>query len=151
MNELSNLKSPEGSRTTRKRVGRGHGSGWGKTSGRGHKGQNSRSGGGVRLGFEGGQMPMYRRLPKRGFKNHFRVEYDLVNVRDLARFEAGAEVGPEQLAAAGLVRKGRLIKLLGDGEVGAALTLKVHKASKSATAKVQAAGGSIEVINGDRG
>ena len=105
MNELSELKAPEGSRRTRQRVGRGPGSGSGKTSGRGHKGQNSRSGGGVPIGFEGGQMPYYRRAPKHGFKNRFRTEYNVVNIGELATFDNGATVGVEELVKAGLVRK----------------------------------------------
>ncbi len=150
MNELSQLRGPEGSTRTRKRIGRGPGSGTGKTAGKGHKGQRARSGGGVRPGFEGGQMPVFRRLPKHGFKNRFRVEYDLVNVRALERFEAGSEVGPAELVAAGLVRDGRLVKLLGDGSLDRVLTVRVHKASKSAIEKVQGAGGTVEVIRGQR-
>ena len=151
MNELSKLRPPEGSTRNRRRVGRGPGSGLGKTSGRGHKGQRSRSGGGVRVGFEGGQMPLFRRLPKRGFKNPFRKTYSVVNVRDLGRFEAGTEVGPAQLERAGLTDKGAPVKLLGDGDLAVTLKLRVHKASKSAVAKVEAAGGTVEVICGDRG
>ncbi|MBR57734.1 MAG: 50S ribosomal protein L15 [Myxococcales bacterium] len=148
MSELSNLKPSEGSTRTRNRVGRGPGSGNGKTSGRGHNGQNSRSGGGVPIGFEGGQMPLYRRLPKHGFKNPFRVEFDIVNLFQIQRFDAGSEIGPEELLAAGLVRRGRKIKLLGSGEIDKKLTLRVHKASKSAAAKIEAAGGNVEVISG---
>ncbi len=148
MSELSNLKPCKGSKRTRSRVGRGPGCGNGKTSGRGHGGQNSRSGGGVPIGFEGGQMPLYRRLPKHGFKNPFRVEFDIVNLFQMKRFDAGAEIGPDELAAAGLVRRGRKVKLLGSGEVDKKLTLRVHKASKSAAAKIEAAGGNVEVISG---
>ncbi len=151
MNELSKLQVPEGSTKDRKRVGRGIGSGLGKTSGKGHKGQRSRSGAGIRIGFEGGQMPLFRRLPKRGFKNPFRKTYSVVNLRDLGRFEAGSEVGPAQLERAGLTDKGAQVKLLGDGELSVTLKLRVHKASKSAVAKVEAAGGTVEVISGDRG
>ena len=151
MNELSKLQTPEGSTRDRKRVGRGTGSGLGKTCGKGHKGQRSRSGSGIRIGFEGGQMPLFRRLPKRGFKNPFKKTYSVVNLRDLARFEAGTEIGPAQLERAGLADKGRQVKLLGDGDLSISLTLRVHKASKSAVEKVQAAGGTVEVICGDRG
>ncbi|MFC0212801.1 50S ribosomal protein L15 [Paenibacillus chartarius] len=145
--KLHELSSAPGSRHTRKRVGRGVGSGMGKTSTRGHKGQNARSGGGVRLGFEGGQNPLYRRLPKRGFNNPFRVEYAVVNVQDLNAFEAGTEVTPELLKQAGLV-KDQLdgIKILGTGELTVKLTVKANKFSQSAVEKIQAAGGQTEVI-----
>jgi large subunit ribosomal protein L15 len=145
--KLHELSSAPGSRHTRKRVGRGVGSGMGKTSTRGHKGQNARSGGGVRLGFEGGQNPLYRRLPKRGFNNKFRVEYAVVNVQDLNAFEAGTEVTPELLKQAGLV-KDQLdgIKILGTGELTVKLTVKANKFSQSAVDKIQAAGGQTEVI-----
>ncbi|KIL39749.1 50S ribosomal protein L15 [Gordoniibacillus kamchatkensis] len=145
--KLHDLSSAEGSRHTRKRVGRGVGSGMGKTSTRGHKGQNARSGGGVRLGFEGGQNPLYRRLPKRGFNNPFRTEYAVVNVQDLNAFEAGTEVTPELLKQAGLV-KDQLdgIKILGSGELNVKLTVKANKFSQSAVEKIQAAGGQTEVI-----
>jgi large subunit ribosomal protein L15 len=145
--KLHELSSAPGSRQTRKRVGRGVGSGMGKTSTRGHKGQNARSGGGVRLGFEGGQNPLYRRLPKRGFNNQFRTEYAVVNVQDLNAFEAGTEVTPELLKQAGLV-KDQLdgIKILGTGELTVKLTVKANKFSQSAVEKIQAAGGQTEVI-----
>lgn len=145
--KLHELSSAPGSRHTRKRVGRGVGSGMGKTSTRGHKGQNARSGGGVRLGFEGGQNPLYRRLPKRGFNNPFRTEYAVVNVQDLNAFEAGTEVTPELLKQAGLV-KDQLdgIKILGTGELTVKLTVKANKFSQSAVEKIQAAGGQTEVI-----
>jgi large subunit ribosomal protein L15 len=145
--KLHELSSAPGSRHTRKRVGRGVGSGMGKTSTRGHKGQNARSGGGVRLGFEGGQNPLYRRLPKRGFNNKVRVEYAVVNVQDLNAFEAGTEVTPELLKQAGLV-KDQLdgIKILGTGELTVKLTVKANKFSQSAVDKIQAAGGQTEVI-----
>jgi large subunit ribosomal protein L15 len=145
--KLHELSSAPGSRHTRKRVGRGVGSGMGKTSTRGHKGQNARSGGGVRLGFEGGQNPLYRRLPKRGFNNKFRTEYAVVNVQDLNAFEAGTEVTPELLKQTGLV-KDQLdgIKILGNGELTVKLTVKANKFSKSAVEKIQAAGGQTEVI-----
>ena len=143
MNELSNLKAPEGSTRKRNRVGRGPGSGNGKTCGKGHKGQKSRAGGGVPIGFEGGQMPAYRRLPKYGFKNRFRTSYDVVNVSDLARFEAGTTVTIADLVAARLVRKGSLVKLLGNGELAHAVTVHAHKASKSAEEKMAKAGGGV--------
>ncbi|PLY01133.1 MAG: 50S ribosomal protein L15 [Desulfuromonas sp.] len=145
--DLSNLKPAIGSTKNRKRLGRGPGSGTGKTSGKGHKGQNARSGGGVKPGFEGGQMPLQRRLPKRGFTPLTRKEYALVNLRDLAQFEPDSVVDAEALSKCGLV--GRLkdgIKILGDGELGHALTVKAHKFSKSAVSKIEAAGGKVEVI-----
>ncbi|NLL53360.1 MAG: 50S ribosomal protein L15 [Peptococcaceae bacterium] len=145
--KLHELKPAEGSTRSRKRVGRGDGSGLGNTSGRGHKGQKSRSGGGVRPGFEGGQMPMMRRLPKRGFTNIFKKEYTVINVSDLEeRFENGAEVSIESLYAAGLINKVKDgVKLLGDGEITKALTVKVNKVSKTAAEKIVAAGGKVEV------
>ena len=129
------------------RVGRGHGSGNGKTAGKGHKGQNARSGGGVRPGFEGGQMPLYRRLPKRGFKNHFAINYAIVNVSDLNTFEEGAVVNAETLTAAGLVND-QLdgIKILGSGELTKKLTVQATAFSESAKAKIEAAGGKAEVM-----
>jgi large subunit ribosomal protein L15 len=130
----------------RKRVGRGPGSGHGKTSGRGHKGQGSRSGYRHQRGFEGGQMPLHRRVPKRGFTNIFRVEYDVVNLGDLDRFETGASVTPETLAVARLSRKSRLVKILGDGEIKKALNVSAHKFSASAKARIEAAGGRCEVL-----
>ena len=132
----------------RKRVGRGRGSGTGKTAGRGHKGQLSRSGDNPRLGFQGGQMPLYRRMPKRGFTNHrFMKHYTLVNVGSLAGFEAGATVELEQVLEAGLSRRtGGMLKVLGEGEISQALTVKAHKFSAGAKAKIEAAGGTAEVI-----
>ncbi|ADY54776.1 LSU ribosomal protein L15P [Syntrophobotulus glycolicus DSM 8271] len=145
--KLHELKPAEGSTKSRKRVGRGNGSGLGNTAGRGHKGQKARSGGGVRPGFEGGQMPMARRLPKRGFTNIFAKEYNIVNLSDLEeRFESGAEVTLETLIESGLVKKvldG--VKVLGDGELTKALTVKVNKVSKTAAEKIAAAGGKVEV------
>ena len=131
----------------RKRVGRGPGSGHGKTSGRGHKGQGSRSGYRHQRGFEGGQMPLHRRVPKRGFTNIFRVEYDVVNLVDLDRFEAGASVTPETLAGARLARKSRLVKILGNGEIKKILNVSAHKFSASAKARIEAAGGRCEVLS----
>jgi large subunit ribosomal protein L15 len=145
--KLHELSSAPGSRKTRKRVGRGVGSGMGKTSTRGHKGQNARSGGGVRLGFEGGQNPLYRRLPKRGFHNKFRKEYAIVNLEDLNGFAAGTEVTPELLIESGLVKAPKDgIKILGNGELTVKLTVKANKFSQSAVDKIQAAGGQTEVI-----
>jgi large subunit ribosomal protein L15 len=145
--KLHELKPAPGSRHSRKRLGRGIGSGLGKTSGRGHKGQWARSGGGVRPGFEGGQNPLYRRLPKRGFTNIHRKEYAVVNVQELNRFEAGTEVTPELLLETGIVKNPRDgIKILGEGDLGVNLTVKAHKFSQSAVEKIQAAGGKTEVI-----
>lgn len=145
--KLHELKPAAGSRKQRKRVGRGIGSGWGKTSGRGHKGQKARSGGGVRPGFEGGQNPLIRRLPKRGFTNPNRVEYAEVNVHKLNRFEANTEVTPEVLLETGVISSLRDgVKILGNGELNVALTVKANKFSKSAVEKIEAAGGKTEVI-----
>jgi large subunit ribosomal protein L15 len=145
--KLHELTPAEGSRKARKRVGRGIGSGMGKTSTRGHKGQNSRSGGGVRPGFEGGQNPLYRRLPKRGFTNHFRKEFAVVNLTDLNKFAAGTEVTPETLLESGIVKNARDgIKILGNGEITVQLNVKANKFSQSAVEKIQAAGGKTEVI-----
>ncbi len=133
----------------KKRLGRGIGSGLGKTSGKGHKGQNARSGGGVRPGFEGGQMPLFRRLPKRGFTNIFAKEFAVINIRDLDVFADDTIVTPELLISQGLVKKGKVkdgIKILGDGELTKKLTVKAHKFSKTAAEKIEAAGGKIEVI-----
>lgn len=145
--KIHELSPAEGSKKKKKRVGRGPGSGHGKTSCRGHKGQKARSGGGPAPGFEGGQMPLHRRLPKRGFNNIFRVEYATVNVKDLDRFEANTTVDIEMLREAGLVKKLRGgVKLLGDGEVKKPLVVRVHKASISATQKIEAAGGRVELL-----
>lgn len=145
--KLHELKPAEGSRKERKRVGRGIGSGNGKTAGRGHKGQNARSGGGVRLGFEGGQNPLYRRLPKRGFTNPTRKEYSIVNVEVLNRFEAGTEVTPELLIETGVVKNVKDgIKILGNGTLEKQLTVKANKFSASAVQAIEAAGGKTEVI-----
>ena len=144
---IHELKKPEGSTKAPKRIGRGQGTGQGTTAGRGMNGQNSRSGGGVRLGFEGGQMPLYRRLPKRGFNNKWAKEYVEVNVKDLNRFEDGTEVDLDMLLAAGLVGK-QLdgLKVLGNGELTKKLTVKAEKFSKSAVEKIEKAGGKAEVI-----
>jgi large subunit ribosomal protein L15 len=144
---LEDLKSPAGANKKTKRVGRGPGSGHGKTSTRGHKGQKARSGGGVRLGFEGGQMPLQRRIPKRGFTNIFGKEFAIINVKDLNCFEDGTEVTPELLKEAGLVKSYKDgIKILGDGDLEKKLTIKIHKISKQAEEKVTAQGGKVEVI-----
>jgi len=145
--KLHELQPAPGSRHSRKRVGRGTGSGMGKTSTRGHKGQWARSGGGVRLGFEGGQNPLYRRLPKRGFNNIHRKEFAIVNLEDLNKFAAGSEVTPETLLESGIVKNPKDgIKILGDGELNVSLTVKANKFSQSAIEKIQAAGGKSEVI-----
>ncbi len=145
--KLHELQPAHGARIKRTRKGRGMGSGLGKTAGRGQKGQKARSGGGVRRGFEGGQMPLYRRIPKRGFTNIFRKEVAIVNIRDLTKFPAGAVVTPDLLRDEGLVKKtGAVIKLLGKGELDRPLTIKVHQVSKGAAEKVAAAGGKVEVI-----
>jgi large subunit ribosomal protein L15 len=144
--ELSNLKPKKGSRRPRKRVGRGPGSGHGKTSGRGEKGQKSRTGFSRMLGFEGGQMPLHRRLPKRGFTNTFRTEYAVLNLSDLEQFDSGATVDRDALRKAGLVRSAsRKIKVLGDGDLTKKLTVHADKFSKSAREKIEAAGGSCQV------
>ena len=148
--KLNDLRPNEGGGSkARKRLGRGIGSGLGKTSGRGHDGQNSRSGGGVRPGFEGGQMPLFRRLPKRGFTNIFAKEFAIINIEDLNVFADDTVVTPELLITEGLVKKGKVIdgiKILGNGEITKKLTVKSHKFSKSAAEKIEAAGGKVEVI-----
>ncbi len=145
---LSNLRPPKGAKHARKRVGRGPGSGHGKTASRGSKGAKSRSGFRFKRGFEGGQMPLHRRVPKRGFTNIFRVEYAVVNLDTLAEvFEAGSAVTPELLRERGLVRASRApIKVLGRGEISKALTVKAHKFSGSAAEKIAKAGGKAEAI-----
>ena len=145
--KLHELRAAEGSKKNRKRRGRGTATGQGKTGGRGMNGQKSRSGGGVRLGFEGGQMPLYRRLPKRGFTNIWGTEYTTINVKDLNRFEAGTVVTPELLEEVGLVKQVKDgIKILGDGALNNSITVKAHKFTKSAIEKIEAAGGKAEVI-----
>ena len=144
---IHELKKPEGATKAPKRIGRGQGTGQGTTAGRGMNGQNSRSGGGVRLGFEGGQMPLYRRLPKRGFNNKWAKEYAEVNVKDLNRFEDGAVVDLAALLECGLVGKALDgLKVLGNGELTKKLTVKAEKFSKSAVEKIEKAGGKAEVI-----
>ena len=145
---IDTLRPAEGSRTSKKRLGRDSGSGLGKTSGKGHKGQWARSGGGVRPGFEGGQMPLTRRVPKRGFNNHFRKVYAVVNVGDLAKFEAGAVVDLAVLWENGLIKEVKNavgLKVLGDGELNVALTVKATKFSAKAKEAIEKAGGSCEV------
>ncbi len=145
---LDEFRPAPGARKRPKRVGRGPGSGHGKTAGKGHKGQKARSGGGKGAGFEGGQMPLHRRVPKRGFAPRDRRVYAVVNLRSLGTFTAGSVVDPERLAEAGLIKKSEraLVKLLGEGEVAHSLTVKVHAISASAKGKVEAAGGVVEVL-----
>jgi len=148
--KLNNLKPNEGGAVkAKKRLGRGIGSGLGKTSGKGQKGQKARSGKGARVGFEGGQTPLFQRLPKRGFTNVFKKQYAEINIEDLARFEADTVITPELLFSEGLVKKGKAkdgIKVLGNGEIEVKLTVKANKFTKSAAEKIEAAGGKVEVI-----
>lgn len=147
--DLSNLSPAKGARTARKRLGRGPGSGLGKTSGKGHKGRKARSGGNTHPSFEGGQMPLQRRLPKRGFHNPFREAYTVVNLAKLeATFDNGAVVDPEALASRGLVRRKQKVKVLGQGTLSKALTVRAHAFSESAKAAIGSAGGNAEVIAG---
>ena len=147
MMKLHELKPAAGSRKSPKRVGRGPGSGTGKTAGRGHKGQKSRSGFSRMRGFEGGQMPLHRRLPKRGFTNIFRTEFRTVNVDKLNGFEVGSVIDPEALLGAGLLRKGtNQVKILGNGELTVSLTVRAHRFTGTAAKKIEAAGGKAEVI-----
>lgn len=144
---LHDLRPAEGSTKSKKRVGRGTGSGLGTTAGRGMNGQNSRSGGGVRPGFEGGQMPLFRRIPKRGFNNKFKKQWTVVNVEILNEFEDGTEITPEVLLQTGVVSKLSYgLKILGDGELNKKLTVKANKFTQSAISKIEAAGGKAEVI-----
>lgn len=144
---IHDLKPQQGSHKKRKRVGRGPGSGHGKTSCRGQKGQRSRSGGSVRPGFEGGQMPLQRRLPKRGFTNTFKKQYVIINLKDLERFAPNSELDLAALREAGLVDRVKDgVTLLGDGEISHPLTIKVHRASTKAKQKVEAAGGRVEIL-----
>ena len=145
--KVNQLKPPKGAIKKRKRVGRGPGSGHGKTACRGHKGLNSRSGGGVPPGFEGGQMPLKRRLPKRGFNNIFKKRFATINIRDLARFEKGSVVNLQTLITSGVVKRPHAgIKILGEGKINHPLTLKVHRCSKAAKEKIESAGGKLEII-----
>ncbi len=145
--DLSNLKPPKGAKHSKKRVGRGQGSGTGVQAGRGHKGAKSRSGFTHKRGFEGGQMPLHRRVPKRGFHNIFREEYEVVNLDTLAeRFEAGVAITVELLRERGLVRRTGKVKVLGRGDIAVALTVQAHKFSSTAADKIAAAGGTAEVL-----
>ena len=144
---LSNLRPPKGAKHSKKRIGRGQGSGQGAQAGRGHKGAKSRSGWKKKRGFEGGQMPLHRRVPKRGFHNPFREEYEIVNLDTLAdRFDAGVEITPEVLREKGLVRSDVRVKVLARGDIAKALTVRAHKFSGKAAEKIAAAGGTAEVL-----
>lgn len=144
---LGNLKPNPGSNEKKKRLGRGPGSGLGKQSARGGKGQTARKGGGIPAGFEGGQMPLYRRIPKRGFSNLFRIDYNVINVSDLARFASGTKITPEVLKGAGMLRvPSQPVKLLADGKVEKSYTIALHKVSAAAKAAVEKAGGKVEEI-----
>jgi large subunit ribosomal protein L15 len=140
--KLSNLQRPDNKKS--KRVGRGESSGLGKTCGKGHKGQKSRSGGGVSPGFEGGQMPLQRRLPKKGFTNTFKIHYNIVHLKDLSQFEAGTEITPELLREKGMIKRQGPVKLLADGDVAGAYNVKVQRVSSAARLKIEAAGGTVE-------
>ncbi|MGL4382152.1 MAG: 50S ribosomal protein L15 [Bacilli bacterium] len=145
--KLHELTYTKGSRHEKKRIGRGHGSGSGKTAGKGHKGQNARSGGGVRPGFEGGQIPLFQRLPKRGFTNYTRKEYSIVNIESLNVFADGTDITPEFLKEKGLVKQVKSgVKILGDGNLEKKLNITAHKFSKKAQAAIEEAGGTIKVI-----
>lgn len=145
--DLSQLKPADGSTKNRKRIGRGPASGQGKTAGKGHKGQNARSGGGVKPGFEGGQMPLQRRLPKRGFTSLNKKDFNLINLKDLEAFESGSTISLELYGQAGLINKIKDgVKILADGELSKPLTVQAHKFSKAAAEKIEAAGGKAEVI-----
>lgn len=149
---LHKLENAPGARSQRKRVGRGPGSTWGKTCGKGQKGQNSRSGGGVRIGFEGGQMPLHRRLPRRGFTNIFRKEYSIVNLQDIVgskRLDINELIDVKALHAAGLIKSLKLpLKVLGGGDVTTALKIEAHKFSASAKTKIEGAGGEVKTLGG---
>ncbi|HXG21157.1 MAG TPA: 50S ribosomal protein L15 [Methylomirabilota bacterium] len=144
--DLSSLRPAPGANKKRKRVGRGPGSGLGKTSGRGHKGKGARSGGNTPPGYEGGQMPLSRRLPKRGFRNPFRKEYQIINLGALERFSAGAVIDNAALREAGLIRGDKKVKILADGELTKALTIKAQAFSGKAREKITALGGTVEVV-----
>lgn len=148
---IDDLRPSEGAKTSKRRLGRGHGSGRGKTAGRGTKGQNSRSGGGVRPGFEGGQLPIQQRMPyKRGFTNVWRTRWETVNVGSLAELDVDGEITPEVLAERGLIRSTRFpVKILGNGELSSAVTVKAHGFSKAAREMIEQAGGSVEVLERD--
>ena len=142
---LSNIRAPKKAASNKKRVGRGMGSGMGKTSARGHKGQRSRSGSRMLRGFEGGQMPLHRRMPKRGFTNIFRQEYNIVNLEKLAAL-GESTINPDVLRKAGVISTNRRVKILGDGELTSAITVHAHKFSKSAEEKITKAGGKVEIL-----
>ncbi|MBE9595021.1 MAG: 50S ribosomal protein L15 [Proteobacteria bacterium] len=144
--KLNELILPKGSRKKRKRIGRGKGAGSGETAGKGTKGQNSRSGGGVHLGFEGGQMPLQRRIPKRGFTNIFKKQYEIINIKDLKYFKSGELVSGDTLRKSGLLKKAHAVKLLGEGEISYPIRIKVNKASQTAKRKIESAGGEIEIV-----
>lgn len=143
--KLNELILPKGSRKKRKRIGRGKGAGSGETAGKGTKGQNSRSGGGVHLGFEGGQMPLQRRIPKRGFTNIFKKQYEIINIKDLKYFKSGELVSGDTLRKSGLLKKAHAVKLLGEGEISYPIRIKINKASQTAKRKIESAGGEIEI------
>ncbi len=143
--KLNELKPPKGSKKKRKRIGRGPGSGHGETAGRGTKGQNSRSGGGVPPGFEGGQMPLHRRIPKRGFTNIFKKHYEIINIKDLKHFNSGEIIDINTLLKVGLLKKERAVKLLGEGDISYALIVKVNRVSQAAKEKIESAGGKVEI------
>jgi len=145
--KIGELAPPSGAKKNSKRLGRGSGSGQGMTAGKGAKGQKARSGGGTPPWFEGGQMPLQRRIPKRGFTNIFKKEFSIINVEDLSKFPAGSEIGPLDFVGAGLLRKVRYgIKLLANGEITQPVTVRVHKASASAIQRIEAAGGKVEIL-----
>ena len=149
--KLHEIKPASGARKTRKRIGQGPGSGWGKTAGRGHNGQKSRSGYSRMRGFEGGQMPLHRRLPKRGFVNLFRTNYRTINVERLSSFEAGTVVTLEMMQEAGLLKKGGdRVKVLGNGEITVSLTVQAHRFTKTAAQKIESAGGKVEPLGTGR-
>jgi large subunit ribosomal protein L15 len=143
--KLNELIPTKGSRKKGKRIGRGKGSGSGETAGRGTKGQNSRSGGGVHLGFEGGQMPLQRRIPKRGFTNIFKKQYEIINIKDLKYFKSGELINSDTLLKSGLLKKARAVKLLGEGDISYPLKIKVNKVSQAAKKKIESAGGKVEI------
>jgi large subunit ribosomal protein L15 len=145
--QLNDLSPATGSKKRKKRLGRGPGSGHGGTSCKGHKGQKARSGASIRPGFEGGQMPLHRRIPKRGFNNIFKKEYEIINIRDLYRFETTPEVDVEVLKKSGLIKSGKnLIKLLGDGDVSFPIHVKVNRATRTAIEKIESSGGKVELL-----
>jgi large subunit ribosomal protein L15 len=144
--KLHELMPSKGSRKKRRRIGRGEGSGSGESAGRGTKGQNSRSGGGVPLGFEGGQMPLQRRIPKRGFTNIFKKHYAIINIRDLGNFQSGDIVDSNALIKVGLTKKAGAVKLLGEGDISYPLEIRVNKVSQAAREKIETAGGKIEIV-----